>query len=64
MLQLFFIITEEKLDTVQKEYADQKLDLEECKGKLNLAEQYANELQVGLEEAKAEIYKLQESVKR
>ncbi|XP_033209143.1 nucleoprotein TPR-like isoform X2 [Belonocnema kinseyi] len=55
---------EKSLDTVQKEHADQKLDLEECRGKLNLAEQYAKELQTGLEEAKAEIHKLQESVKR
>ncbi|XP_051174649.1 nucleoprotein TPR-like isoform X2 [Leptopilina boulardi] len=55
---------EKNLDTVQKEHEDQKLDLEECKGKLNLADQYVNELKTSVEEAKAEIHKLQESVKR
>lgn len=55
---------EKNLDTVQKEHEEQKLDLEECKGKLSLAEEYANELKTNLDETKAEIHKLQESVKR
>lgn len=59
-----FSNAEKTLDTVQKEHEDQKLDLEECRGKLNLADQHVSELQANLDEAKTEIHKLQESVKR
>ena len=60
----FASLSEQKVDILQKENAEQKLDLDECRGKLELAETFAKELQGKLEEAKNEIFKLQESVKR
>ncbi|KAK0158432.1 hypothetical protein PV328_009434 [Microctonus aethiopoides] len=55
---------ERKLEKLQKDCKENELDLEERKGKLELAESHVVELQAKLDEAKSEIYKLQESVKR
>ncbi|XP_012270418.1 nucleoprotein TPR isoform X2 [Orussus abietinus] len=55
---------EQKWGILKKEYDEQKLDFEECKGKLNLAEKFTQELQSNLDDAKSEIYKLQETIKR
>lgn len=48
----------------QKERAEQKLDLDECRGKLELAEKSNTEVCGNLEEVKIDVHKLQESVKR
>ncbi|XP_015428954.1 PREDICTED: nucleoprotein TPR-like isoform X2 [Dufourea novaeangliae] len=53
--------TSEKL---QKELTEEKSNFEECKGKLTLSEKYTDELQSSLDEAKGEIQKLQDTVKR
>ncbi|XP_034946959.1 nucleoprotein TPR [Chelonus insularis] len=55
---------EKKLEKLQKDCKEYELDLEERKGKLELAESYITELQTKLDDAKNEIYKLQESSKR
>lgn len=44
--------------------AEEKSNFEECKEKLELAEKYTTELQINLGQAKNEIQKLQETVKR
>lgn len=44
--------------------AEEKLNFEECKGKLELAEKCTVELQTSLDQSKSEIQKLQETVKR
>ncbi|XP_024880905.1 uncharacterized protein LOC112460464 [Temnothorax curvispinosus] len=55
---------EQNLETAQKELAEQKLDLDECRGKLELAEKSNTEVCSNLEEVKIEVHGLQESVKR
>ncbi|XP_024870810.1 uncharacterized protein LOC112453968 isoform X2 [Temnothorax curvispinosus] len=55
---------EQNLETAQKELAEQKLDLDECRGKLKLAEKSNTEVCSNLEEVKIEVHRLQESVKR
>jgi len=52
------------LEKTQKEFAEQKLDLDEYKGKLELAEKSNTEICSNLEEVKIEVHRLQESVKR
>ncbi|KYQ54414.1 Nuclear-pore anchor [Trachymyrmex zeteki] len=55
---------EQNLEKAQKELAEQKLDLEEYKGKLELTEKSNTEICTNLEEVKIEVHRLQESVKR
>ncbi|XP_024883148.1 F-box/LRR-repeat protein 2-like isoform X1 [Temnothorax curvispinosus] len=56
---------EQNLETAQKELAElQKLDLDERRGKLELAEKSNTEVCSNLEEVKIEVHGLQESVKR
>ncbi|XP_018376594.1 PREDICTED: nucleoprotein TPR-like isoform X1 [Trachymyrmex cornetzi] len=55
---------EQNLEKAQKELAEQKLDLEEYKGKLELTEKTNIEICSNLEEVKIEVHRLQESVKR
>ncbi|XP_024889867.1 puff II/9-1 protein-like [Temnothorax curvispinosus] len=55
---------EQNLETAQKELAEQKLDLDECRGTLELAEKSNTEVCSNLEEVKIEVHRLQESVKR
>ncbi|XP_077279406.1 nuclear basket protein megator [Temnothorax americanus] len=55
---------EQNLETARKELAEQKLDLDECRGKLELAEKSNTEVCSNLEEVKIEAHRLQESVKR
>ncbi|XP_018300142.1 nucleoprotein TPR, partial [Mycetomoellerius zeteki] len=54
----------QNLEKAQKELAEQKLDLEEYKGKLELTEKSNTEICTNLEEVKIEVHRLQESVKR
>lgn len=56
--------TEQNLEKTQKEFTEQKLDLDECRGKLEISEQSNAELSNNLEEVKNEVHRLQESVKR
>lgn len=58
------IFAEQNMDKTQKEFKEQKLDLDECRGKLDLAEKYSAELHSNLEETKNDVHKLQEYVKR
>ncbi|XP_072763769.1 nucleoprotein TPR isoform X2 [Anoplolepis gracilipes] len=55
---------EQNLEKAQKELAEHKLDLDECKGKLGLSEQNNTEISNNLGEVKNEVHKLQESIKR
>ncbi|XP_024876548.1 F-box/LRR-repeat protein 2-like [Temnothorax curvispinosus] len=56
---------EQNLETAQKELAEQKLDLDECRRKLELTEKNNTELVCSnLEKVKIEVHRLQESVKR
>ncbi|XP_018044200.1 PREDICTED: nucleoprotein TPR-like isoform X2 [Atta colombica] len=55
---------EQNLEKAQKELAEQKLDLEEYKGKLELTEKSNTEICSNLEEVKIEVHRLQESIKR
>ncbi|XP_067216179.1 nucleoprotein TPR isoform X3 [Linepithema humile] len=55
---------EQNLEKTQKEFAEQKLYLDEYKEKSELAEKNNAELCSNLEEVKNEVHKLQESVKR
>ncbi|KAL0119598.1 hypothetical protein PUN28_007798 [Cardiocondyla obscurior] len=55
---------EQNLEKSQKELAEHKLDLDECKSKLELAEKSNIEVCSNLEEVKIEVHRLQESVKR
>ncbi|XP_011301181.1 nucleoprotein TPR [Fopius arisanus] len=55
---------EKKIEKLEKDCQEQQLDFDECKGKLEMAETHVTDLQVKLDEAKTEIYKLQESLKR
>ncbi|EGI65458.1 Nucleoprotein TPR [Acromyrmex echinatior] len=55
---------EQNLEKAQKELAEQKLDLEEYKGKLELTEKSNIEICSNLEEVKIEVHRLQESIKR
>lgn len=52
------------MEKAQKELAEQKLDLEEYKGKLELTEKSNTEICSNLEEVKIEVHRLQESIKR
>lgn len=52
------------METAQNELAEHKLDLDECRGKLELTEQTNVEISNNLEEVKNEVHRLQESVKR
>lgn len=56
--------TEQNLEKAQKEVSEQKLDLDECRGRLELSEQNNAEISNNLEEVKNEVHRLQESVKR
>ncbi|XP_011695258.1 PREDICTED: nucleoprotein TPR-like [Wasmannia auropunctata] len=55
---------EQNLEQAQKELAEQKLDLDEYRGKLELTEKSNTEICGNLEEVKIEVHRLQESVKR
>ncbi|XP_011866769.1 PREDICTED: nucleoprotein TPR [Vollenhovia emeryi] len=55
---------EQNLEKAQKELAEQKFDLDECRGKLELEENSNTEVCSNLKEVKIEQHKLQESVKR
>ncbi|XP_011154213.1 nucleoprotein TPR isoform X2 [Harpegnathos saltator] len=55
---------EQNLEKAQKELAEQKVDLNEYKEKLELVRKDSAESSSNLEEVKNEVYKLQESVKR
>lgn len=55
---------EQNLEKTQKELSEHKLDLEECRRKLELTEQTNTETCNNLEEVKNEVHRLQESVKR
>lgn len=55
---------EQNLEKAQKEVSEQKLDLDECRGRLELSEQNNAEISNNLEEVKNEVHRLQESVKR
>lgn len=57
-------IIEQNLEKVQKEFSEQKLDLDESRKKLELAEKYNNELSDNLERLKNETHKHQQSIKR
>lgn len=52
------------MEKTQKELAEQKLDLDECRGKLELSEKTSTEICSNLEEVKIEVHRLQESVRR
>lgn len=52
------------MDKLQKDLAEEKSYFEGCKEKLELTEKYNGELETNLEEAKSEIQKLQDNVKR
>ncbi|KMQ91239.1 nucleoprotein tpr, partial [Lasius niger] len=55
---------EQNLEKAQKELTEHKLDLDECRGKLELTEQSNTEICNNLEDVKNEVHRLQESVKR
>ncbi|XP_012263360.2 nucleoprotein TPR isoform X2 [Athalia rosae] len=55
---------EQRLETLQKENEEYKLDLDECRGKLELANKYTNELQSKVEESRSEAAKAQELLRR
>ncbi|XP_018399421.1 PREDICTED: nucleoprotein TPR isoform X2 [Cyphomyrmex costatus] len=55
---------EQNLEKAQKEVAEQKLDLEEHKAKLEFTEKSNTEICSNFEEVKIEVHRLQESVKR
>ncbi|XP_031825954.1 nuclear basket protein megator isoform X2 [Nomia melanderi] len=55
---------DQTLEKLQKDLTEEKTNFEECKEKLTISEKYTSELQSNLDEAKNEILKLQESVKR
>ncbi|XP_014488152.1 PREDICTED: nucleoprotein TPR-like isoform X2 [Dinoponera quadriceps] len=55
---------EQNLEKAQKELAEHKVNLDECRGKLELAEKYSAESSSSLEETRNEVYKLKESVQK
>ncbi|XP_032663158.1 nucleoprotein TPR-like isoform X2 [Odontomachus brunneus] len=55
---------EQNLEQTQKELTEHKVNLDECRGKLEFAEKYNAESSSDLEEIKNEVHKLQESIQR
>lgn len=55
---------EQNLEKAQKDLAGQKLDLDEYKGKFELSEKTSAEICTSFDEAKTEVYRSQEAVKR
>lgn len=52
------------MEKAQKELTEQKFDLDEYRGKLEVAEKNNTEICSNLEEVKIDVHRLQESVKR